>query len=48
MFQIIYDTLGITGGDIISIICVDVCVVFVFVLIFDFVISAFRRFLGFF
>lgn len=48
MFQIIYDALGIGLGDSIGLICVDVCVVFVFVLIFDFVISAFRRLLGFF
>lgn len=48
MFQIIYDALGIAMTDSIGLICVDVCVVFVFVLLFDFVISAFRRLLGFF
>lgn len=48
MFQIIYETLGIVADDVISLICVDVCVVLVFVLILDFVLSAFRRLLGFF
>lgn len=48
MFQMIYDFLGIATTDLAGIICVDVASVFVFVLIFDFVISAFRRVLGFF
>lgn len=48
MFQMIYDFLGISTADVIGVICVDVASVFVFVLLFDFVVSAFRRLLGFF
>lgn len=48
MFELIHDFLGVSALDTAGIICVDVASVFVFVLIFDFVISAFRRVLGFF
>lgn len=47
MFQMIYDFLGIATTDTTGIICVSVASVFVFVLLFDFVVSAFRRVLGF-
>lgn len=48
MFQMIYDFLGIATTDIVGVVCVDVASVFVFVILFDFVVSAFRRLLGFF